>query len=270
MVILVLAIVLIAGCTQQPTGQAIGETKYVCPDGSTVARRELCPQVQQPSEQKCTPNWQCTNWSDCTSGTQSRTCNDLNNCETISERPIELQTCIPKLRSNVYTDADVSLAINTGKTLKEQTAWNNFFKNYFVLVSSNDAYTIMTPYEMAVSYVRNKVVNYDEISESTVRTFLEINQLATIIITRTDNYYIGTYNTGDIRVLIKDGDKIYKAGTISANSEMSSDIYDLRYKTTITASGIPNYEDFAKKVVELIIVISNKETKYTVDMSKFK
>lgn len=269
MVILVLAIVLIAGCTQQPTGQVIGETKYVCQDGSSVAKRELCPQVQQPSEQQCTPNWQCTNWSVCTSGTQSRTCNDLNNCGT-TEKPTESQTCIPKLRSDVYTDADVSLAIDTGKNLKEQTAWNDFFKNYFVYVNSDNAYTIMTPYLLAVNYVKIQVINYDEISEAMVKTTLESNQLGIIISTRTDKPYFGSYNTGDIRVLIKDGDKIYKAGVISANSEMSSDIYDLRYKTTITASGIPTYEDYSKKTVDLIIVINNKETKYTVDMSKFK
>lgn len=39
-----IAVVLIAGCTQTPTGQAIvqPQTKYVCPDGSVVDNPNLC------------------------------------------------------------------------------------------------------------------------------------------------------------------------------------------------------------------------------------
>jgi hypothetical protein len=45
MVILILALVLIAGCTQQ-------STQYVCSDGSTVSNPSLCPQTTpQPSQQ---------------------------------------------------------------------------------------------------------------------------------------------------------------------------------------------------------------------------
>ena len=44
---------------------------------------------------------------------------------------------------------------------------------------------------------------------------------------------------------------------------------DLSYVTTISGQ-IPNYEDFAKKQVELIVVIGSVETKYNVDMSNYK
>jgi hypothetical protein len=42
----------------------------------------------------CTPNWQCTAWSTCSSGTQSRTCTDLNNCGGTNPNPLT-QTCTP-------------------------------------------------------------------------------------------------------------------------------------------------------------------------------
>jgi hypothetical protein len=41
----------------------------------------------------CTPDWECSPWSQCINGTQSRTCNDLDECDTEEGRPAEEQTC---------------------------------------------------------------------------------------------------------------------------------------------------------------------------------
>lgn len=41
----------------------------------------------------CTPNWQCTAWSTCSSGVQTRTCTDSNNCGVSTGRPSEVQAC---------------------------------------------------------------------------------------------------------------------------------------------------------------------------------
>jgi hypothetical protein len=44
----------------------------------------------------CTPNWQCNSWESCSSsGSQSRTCNDLNNCGTTTNMPATSQSCTP-------------------------------------------------------------------------------------------------------------------------------------------------------------------------------
>ncbi len=48
--------------------------------------------VNAPPPQ-CAPNWACTGWSSCSGGTQSRTCNDQNNCGTNEGRPPESQNC---------------------------------------------------------------------------------------------------------------------------------------------------------------------------------
>lgn len=41
----------------------------------------------------CTPNWDCTDWSTCTNGQQTKTCTDLNFCNTTSGKPPESQSC---------------------------------------------------------------------------------------------------------------------------------------------------------------------------------
>ena len=41
----------------------------------------------------CTPNWQCTSWSNCVVGLQARTCSDMNSCGVTIGKPTETQTC---------------------------------------------------------------------------------------------------------------------------------------------------------------------------------
>lgn len=42
----------------------------------------------------CEEDWECTDWSECTEGTQTRACTDVNECETEEGKPSESQTCI--------------------------------------------------------------------------------------------------------------------------------------------------------------------------------
>ncbi len=41
----------------------------------------------------CTPDWRCTDWNQCTAGSQTRTCTDQNSCGTEQGRPAESQAC---------------------------------------------------------------------------------------------------------------------------------------------------------------------------------
>lgn len=41
----------------------------------------------------CTPSWQCTSWSVCVSGVQTRTCVDNNNCNDNTTMPVLSQNC---------------------------------------------------------------------------------------------------------------------------------------------------------------------------------
>lgn len=45
------------------------------------------------NESTCTENWNCTSWGICDNLSQTRVCEDLNNCSTEKNKPIETQAC---------------------------------------------------------------------------------------------------------------------------------------------------------------------------------
>lgn len=110
--LVLIGIIFLSGCAQQ-------QVKYVCSDGRIVIDASLCssneestpissnseetetstPQIQenQPDEEECVSNWQCSQWSECGSNSiQTRTCNDENICESNLDKPSESQRCTYK------------------------------------------------------------------------------------------------------------------------------------------------------------------------------
>ncbi len=73
LILSVLAIMLVAGCTF------------------------TAPSTEQPSVQQvvpsCTPIWDCSMWSPCISGTQTRNCQDYNRCGVTTNKPSVTQSC---------------------------------------------------------------------------------------------------------------------------------------------------------------------------------
>lgn len=61
----------------------------VCSDSVCVESggQVMCQQAA------CTPNWQCTAWSDCVDNVQTKTCVDANGCGTDSGKPATSQAC---------------------------------------------------------------------------------------------------------------------------------------------------------------------------------
>lgn len=60
----------------------------------------------------CEENWQCTEWSACANGEQTRTCTDQNACGTTVNRPAETQACgIGKITPENYLSIAVILVI---------------------------------------------------------------------------------------------------------------------------------------------------------------
>ncbi|MEM2956348.1 MAG: S8 family serine peptidase [Candidatus Pacearchaeota archaeon] len=49
----------------------------------------------------CKENWQCSEWSECINGMQKRICNDLNNCNTTINKPLDEIYCSNRKNSNV-------------------------------------------------------------------------------------------------------------------------------------------------------------------------
>lgn len=74
----------------------------VCPDGTEVSCSNTCingsctsctPNCTGHQATDCQENWTCSNWSACINGTQTRTCEDLNQCGTNESKPTETQSC---------------------------------------------------------------------------------------------------------------------------------------------------------------------------------
>jgi hypothetical protein len=61
------------------------------------------PVAPPPPPSTCTENWSCSNWGSCsTSGTQSRTCTDLNACGTTNFKPSLTQSCTPPIQPSTF------------------------------------------------------------------------------------------------------------------------------------------------------------------------
>ena len=61
------------------------------------------PIIDNHQIQVCNPNWQCSSWSEClSSGTKTRVCDDLNNCNILNGKPIESQSCTPLIVSKSW------------------------------------------------------------------------------------------------------------------------------------------------------------------------
>lgn len=84
--ILLIVVVFISACVQTPDSTSTTTQSSENP--------KTTPEQTQPQEPECTPNWQCSIWSECSqSGTQTRTCTDKNNCGVIANKPTESQSC---------------------------------------------------------------------------------------------------------------------------------------------------------------------------------
>lgn len=46
-----------------------------------------------PEPEECVPDWTCSDWLDCTTGTQKRVCVDSNKCGTDEDKPVLEQEC---------------------------------------------------------------------------------------------------------------------------------------------------------------------------------
>lgn len=63
---------------------------YTCP---TSCVNGACSGGENATTPSCVENWQCTSWTACTGGQQTRTCEDLNKCGTTLNAPAVSQAC---------------------------------------------------------------------------------------------------------------------------------------------------------------------------------
>jgi hypothetical protein len=80
---------------------AISSYKYsnagcnMCPSSGGILLTDEKPsnKLNVIAKPECNPDWECTSWSECNSGTQTRTCTDANSCGKSTGKPTESQSC---------------------------------------------------------------------------------------------------------------------------------------------------------------------------------
>jgi hypothetical protein len=58
----------------------------------------------------CSEDWQCSEWSDCENGIQTRTCTDLSQCGTEINKPSTEQQCETTSSTNLFTGAVIGIS----------------------------------------------------------------------------------------------------------------------------------------------------------------
>ncbi len=109
----------------------------------------------------CVEDWQCTEWSNCTDGIQTRVCEDLNDCETEENKPDESQECEtePVLNCSEYMGTDIDCFIDFAGTCKPSNLTYDFTANIVGWVQTNSYYYEITGYAGGKCELYEKVLS---------------------------------------------------------------------------------------------------------------
>ena len=121
------------------------------------------------------PNWQCSDWSPVTcpsSGTQSRTCTDLNNCGVTTGKPAESQSCTytaPVLPDLVIDDVNF-ININDNQVITTPYAGNTVGIGTVMRNIGNAAASYYNGITLDGSITKDGVALYNSVLHTTVYT----------------------------------------------------------------------------------------------------
>lgn len=169
----IIFIVFVAGCTQQT------------PTGEVLANETLEPE--------CTPDWNCTSWSDCVrtgadTGIQKRTCTDNNNCNVPIDESMETRACgVPLIASKEPSEMALQLSDLSGEN------WTIMEKG---IRSREEASQI----EIDLGFKKGYNITFSSQQNNTIKHFVSVYPLVNSAINMTfsfeaakENYKIGRY-----------------------------------------------------------------------------
>ncbi len=128
---------------------------YDCPNGCSEGACEEDIGGSNETNNSCTPDWQCNDWTDCVNGQQTRTCTDNNSCGVTTGKPVESQSCTSGSTTNLndflllYDDEGAISSnkdvLNYGKTiLDNKDISNNNVESFDLNTDSAEAKTFTT------------------------------------------------------------------------------------------------------------------------------
>ena len=87
--------------------------------GSTLATQPLEEENRAKSEEEkenlCEERWVCSEWSSCVEGIQKRSCEDVNECGTEVNKPLETQPCSKELREKASLGIPIGFFLISNK-----------------------------------------------------------------------------------------------------------------------------------------------------------
>jgi len=85
--------------------------------GGTTGRTTNNPYIQ---EDLCTPDWNCSEWENCSNELQYRTCFDVNECNNNTDKPLEERDCQTQRNNTKYNNTSLINNTNSDYNNTEQ------------------------------------------------------------------------------------------------------------------------------------------------------
>ena len=105
----------------------------------------------------CSENWECSYWSSCVNGQRTRTCSDLNNCNTELNKPALFQSCSGPQVENLGSISIVSSSLDDVEKIKI----------YFYNESKNSLYfTNKVAFNVSLKIYAKEYLNYSWVQGS--------------------------------------------------------------------------------------------------------
>jgi len=107
----------------------------------TQTIQQIQQNTQQIAQNTCVPNWQCNSWDVCSNSTQTRTCTDSNNCNTVNGKPTLVQSCTPPPQATikVYETVDNADGSNGSFPINQDVTIKNRIQRVSFAVKTFDA-----------------------------------------------------------------------------------------------------------------------------------
>lgn len=116
--------------------------------------------VKKILEVICFENWSCTDWNNCKNISQTRTCEDLNDCETEESKPAETQECISfEFNCSKSGDTNIDCFMYSAETCSPAKLTYSFTVNTVGWIQDNSHYYEIIGFENGRCELYQKVIS---------------------------------------------------------------------------------------------------------------
>ena len=172
----------------------------------------------------------------------------------------------------IYNEQDVKDVVADAKGMADNIEQKKAFYAKYTIYKDKSYLVMFTPYANTVGTIVGAIEKYDEYTLDDVRTLISGDNVYTTAFNIPTSDYISSWDTSDVRAVIKDKDGNICRGKIdnvdSEIGEMDAN-YNYNYKTSISAT-FNCFSDIHTEDVDFIYIAGNTKVIFDVDMTKYK